>query len=112
MKVAIIGSRNFEQFNFQKILDNIPGNCTEIVSGGAKGIDTIAADIAEALHLKFTCFKPEYHIYAKSAPLKRNQQIVDYSDYILAVWDIKSKGTMHVLSRCIAQKKPFKVISD
>ena len=35
MKIAVIGSRNLCVENLE---DYLPGDCTEIVSGGAKGI--------------------------------------------------------------------------
>ena len=37
MKIAIIGSRNLHVDHLE---DYIPKECTEIVSGGASGIDT------------------------------------------------------------------------
>lgn len=112
MKVAIIGSRSLENFDKNKIIENLPKNCTEIVSGGAKGIDTLAREIAKSLKIKFTCFLPNYQKFAKSAPIKRNDTILLYSDFVLAIWDIHSKGTMYMIQKCIEQKKPFKILSD
>ena len=42
MKVAIVGSRNLHVENLEK---NLPKNTTEIVSGGARGIDFRCASI-------------------------------------------------------------------
>lgn len=44
MKIAIIGSRNLI---IDHLEDYIPKECTEIVSGGAKGIDACAAAYAQ-----------------------------------------------------------------
>ena len=97
MKIAIIGSRNLTVSN---IGEYIPESCTEIVTGGAKGIDTYAAEYAQKLNLKLTLFLPEYHKYGKVAPLIRNKLIVDYSDLVIALWDGSSSGTKSVISYC------------
>lgn len=104
MKIAIIGSRNLLVTNLEKY---IPEGITEIVSGGAKGIDSCARAYAYANHIKLTEFFPEYQKYGKGAPLRRNLQIIDYADAVLAFWDGKSKGTKYVIEQC--QKRNKKV---
>ena len=84
MKIAVIGSRGLKVDNLEKYL---PEETTEIVSGGAKGIDTCAREYALAKGLKLTEFLPEYAKYGRIAPLKRNLQIIDYADCVLAFWD-------------------------
>ena len=94
MKIAIIGSRNLSGKNLE---DYIPENVTEIVSGGAKGIDSDAANYAMEHRLKLKVFLPEYERYKRAAPLKRNIQIAEYADECLAFWDGSSKGTLHTV---------------
>ena len=94
MKIAIIGSRNLSVKNLE---DYIPENVTEIVSGGAKGIDSDAANYAMEHRLKLKVFLPEYERYKRAAPLKRNIQIAEYADECLAFWDGASKGTLHTV---------------
>ena len=105
MKLAIIGSRNLVVENLGEYL---PIGVTEIVSGGAKGVDTCAKKYAEEHGLKITEFLPEYDKYARAAPLRRNMQIIDYADEVLAFWDGHSKGTKFVIDNC--KKKNKKVI--
>ncbi|MBR6807513.1 MAG: DUF2493 domain-containing protein [Clostridia bacterium] len=107
MKVAVIGSRGS---TIDNIADYLPQNCTEIVSGGAKGIDLCAAEYAKNNGLKLIEFKPEYSLYGKNAPLVRNREIVDYSDIVLAFWDGSSKGTKFVIDYCRKVGKNFTVI--
>ena len=97
MKIAVIGSRNLKVENLEKYL---PADCTEIVSGGAKGIDECAAKYANAHDIKLTEFLPQYEKYKRGAPIVRNKQIVDYADLVLAFWDEKSKGTESVIRYC------------
>ena len=97
MKIAIIGSRNLIVTNLEEYL---PSGVSEIVSGGAKGIDSCAAEYAHKNSLKLTEFLPEYAKYGRSAPIVRNKQIVDYADEVLAFWDGSSRGTLSVIKYC------------
>ena len=106
MKVAIVGSRNLTVENLGQYL---PEETTEIVSGGARGIDTCAREYALANELKLTEFLPEYQRYGKGAPLKRNLQIIDYADLVLAFWDGKSRGTNYVIAACKKRNKQVQV---
>lgn len=106
MKVAIIGSRNLTVNNLQKYL---PNDTTEIVSGGAKGIDSCAKSYALANGIKLTEFLPEYNKYGRGAPLKRNLQIIQYADLVIAFWDGKSRGTEYVIKNCKIENKPVTI---
>lgn len=97
MKVAVIGSRGLSVSDLGRYL---PENTTEIVSGGAKGVDTSAREYALAHGIKLTEFLPEYTRFGRRAPLKRNITIIEYSDIVLAFWDGKSRGTKFVIDNC------------
>lgn len=107
MKVAVIGSRGLAVNNLGKYL---PKETTEIVSGGARGIDTCAREYAVKNNIKLTEFLPEYEKYGRSAPLKRNLLIIDYADYVLAFWDGKSHGTKYVIDNCKKKNKPVRIL--
>ena len=111
MKVAIIGSRDIADLDaaYTIISDNVPRNCSEIVSGGAVGIDTVAEKYAAAHHLAMKRFLPEYEKYGKKAPLMRNTEIVEYADMVIAFWDMESHGTADTLQKCIESGKPLKI---
>jgi len=106
MKIAIIGSRNLYIDNFGKFL---PKNVSEIVSGGARGIDFCAARYAKEVGIKITVFTPEYEKYGRVAPLKRNLQIINHADEAIAFWNGKSNGTKHVIETCKKQGKKVTV---
>lgn len=109
MKIAIIGSRNLKVKNLEKFL---PNNVTEIVSGGARGIDTCAKEYALKHRIKLTEFLPDYEKYGRIAPLKRNLQIIDYADEVFAFWDGKSKGTYFVIENCKSKNKKIRVFKS
>ena len=90
MKIAIVGSRSVTVNNLG---DYLPENTTEIVSGGAIGVDRSARNYAKTHNIKLKEFLPEYERYGRSAPLKRNLQIIDYADEVIAFWDGMSHGT-------------------
>ena len=107
MKIALIGSRNLIVKDLGRYL---PENVTEFVSGGARGIDACARKYAKAHGIKLKEFLPEYEKHGRSAPLKRNLQIIDYADLIIAFWDGQSRGTKFVIDNCKKRNKKVTVI--
>lgn len=97
MKVAVIGSRTLKIDNLG---DYLPQNTTEIISGGAKGVDSCAREYALSHNIKLTEILPDYARYGKGAPLKRNITIIQSADIVLTFWDGKSRGTKFVIDKC------------
>lgn len=108
MKIAIIGSRGISVSN---IGDYLPPECDEIVSGGAKGVDTCAAEFAKRNGLRLTEILPQYDKYGRAAPIVRNKEIVDYADSVIAFWNGHSKGTLSVINYCKKRGVPCRVIT-
>ena len=107
MKVAVIGSRGLSVPNIGEYL---PEDTTEIVSGGAKGVDASAREYALSRGIRLTEFLPEYTKYRRNAPYKRNAAIVEYSDLVIAFWDGQSRGTKFVIDVCRRTEKPVKIV--
>ncbi len=106
MKIAIIGSRNLGVIGLEKFL---PKNVTEIVSGGASGVDACAREYALTHGIRLKEFLPNYNRYGRTAPLKRNLEIIAYAEMVFAFWDGKSRGTKYVIDNCKKQGVPIKV---
>lgn len=106
MKIAIIGSRNIENINIDSF---IPEYITEIISGGAKGVDMIAKKYALSNNINFCEILPDYQRYKKGAPLIRNVEIIESADEVIAFWDGVSKGTKFVINECKKRKKKITV---
>ena len=110
MRVAIIGSRSLSSLNLDWLLSHIPPAASEIVSGGAAGVDEYARLAAQATGLPLREFLPDYERFGKQAPLRRNIEIIGYSDLVLAFWDGHSRGTIHVAGECVKRGVPVRLI--
>lgn len=107
MKLAIIGSRGLYIRNIGAYL---PPGVTELVSGGARGVDSCVRDFAQESGIPLREFLPDYPRYGRGAPLRRDREIVCYADEVLAFWDGQSRGTAYVLRLCERLGKPTRVI--
>ena len=110
MKTAIIGSRTFD--NYQLLKETIaPLNPTEIVSGGAKGADSLGEQYAKENGIKTTIFLPDWKLHGKSAGFKRNVDIISNADVVVAFWDGVSKGTKHSIELAKKQGKTIIIVN-
>jgi ABC-type enterochelin transport system substrate-binding protein len=110
MKVIIAGGRNFRDYDkLRESCDNILVNQkeVEIVSGTAAGADTLGERYAQEKGYEVKKFPAQWDLYGKSAGYKRNQQMAEYADGLIAFWDGKSKGPKHMID--IANKMGLKV---
>jgi len=100
IKVIIAGGRNFDDFNklcqvcdeFLKDQNNI-----EIVSGAYKGADALGETYAAERNHPIKQFPADWRRYGKSAGLKRNAEMANYANMLIAFWDGKSKGTKNMI---------------
>ncbi len=101
MRIIVDGSRDVGDNAYdivETIMDNIfGGTCIEIISGGANGIDKIGERYAFQKNLKLTVFNAKWDEHGKSAGYKRNVEMANYGDFLVAFWDGKSRGTKHMI---------------
>lgn len=115
MKLAVIGSRTFNNYKLlcEKIDDLRQSRSYDIdtiVSGGAKGADSLAITYAEDHNLLWEEYLPDWETWGKSAGFRRNQLIIDAADVVIAFWDGKSRGTAHSIGLAGKQNKPVLII--
>ena len=106
MKVAVIGSRGLTVDNLG---DYLPIETTEIISGGARGVDASAREYALRHGLKLTEYLPKYERYGRAAPLRRSIAIIENADLVLAFWDGASRGTKYVIDNCKKRNIPIQI---
>ncbi len=106
MKAAIVGSRSLE---IELPSELIGTDYAQIISGGARGIDRSARHYAEKHRIQILEILPEYELYGRSAPLKRNDWIISLSDIVFIFWDGKSRGSDYMIKHCRKNNKPMKL---
>jgi predicted Rossmann fold nucleotide-binding protein DprA/Smf involved in DNA uptake len=105
MKVAVIGSRSFNDYEQMKgQLEKL--EIKEIISGGSKGADELAERYAKEKSLPITIIKPNWKRYGKAAGVIRNKDIITTADLIIAFWDEESKGTLNSINLAKKTNKP------
>lgn len=111
MKVAIVGSRSIDEKYYDNLYKTVPQGTSIIISGGAKGADMLAKAYAEENKIDYLEITPDYKKYGKSATIIRNKEIVSLADYVIVLWDGKSRGSSFVMKHCIDTLTPLKVIT-
>lgn len=106
MKAAIVGSRSLEP---ELPCELIGTDFSQIISGGAKGIDTSARNYAKKHRIQILEILPEYDLYGRAAPLKRNDWILTLADIVYIFWDGKSRGSDYMIKSCRKLQKPMKL---
>lgn len=104
----ICGSRSITDINLDLYLN--PNDYSEVICGGANGVDTLAEHWAKKHKIEFAAFLPQYDIYGgKYAPLKRDEDMVNFCDTVVAFWDGKSTGTLYTLTYAKKMDKQIKL---
>jgi len=112
MKIIIAGGREFNDLNLMtKKMDLFLSKSThmdiEIVSGKANGADSLGEEYAKLRKYKIAEFPADWDKFGKGAGFKRNTEMAEYADALIAFWDGNSRGTMHMIN--IAKKKGLQV---
>lgn len=111
MRLAIVGSRRFNNYGLlQSILDPYRDEITMIVSGGAIGADTLAQEYAKKRGIPILIHYPDYKKYGKGAPTRRNLDIVDDAESMIAFPMEGSVGTWHAIKAMKKLEKSIQVI--
>lgn len=108
MKTIIAGSRSI--LSYQKMLEAVRESqffISEVVSGGAKGVDQLGEKYAQEYHLPLKRFLPDWTRFGKRAGILRNTEMGNYAEALIALWDGNSRGTQHMIE--YAKKKGLRV---
>ena len=108
-KIAVVGSRGFNDYSLleRTLTPYLP---FVLVSGGARGADSLAERFADKNNLEKIIFKPDWDKYGKRAGFLRNIKIVDESDMVIAFWDGQSRGTKSSIDLAREKNKELSVI--
>jgi hypothetical protein len=109
-RVIIAGGRYFNDYpTLCKVCDHMLQNKSniEIVSGKAKGADTLGERYAKDRGHKIKEFPANWNEFGKSAGYRRNKEMSEYADALIAFWDGESKGTAHMID--LAKERNLKI---
>lgn len=113
MKVIIAGGRDFNDFEMLKnFCDSVLVNVEKpisIVSGVAPGADSLGEKYAKLRGYTIVQFPADWDRYGKSAGYRRNSEMAEYGDALIAFWDGKSKGTEHMINLAKARELKIRV---
>lgn len=108
VKIAIVGSRDYQDLNrVSKYVRILPPE-TIIVSGNAEGVDRVAEKSGRHYGLEVISIPADWDTHDKSAGFIRNIEIIEQVETVVAFWDGKSKGTSHTITE--ASKRGIRVI--
>lgn len=100
-RVIVAGGRDFTDYlTLRDMLDKVLVNLDNvvIVSGSAYGADRLGEQYATQRGLKLVMFPADWETNGKAAGPIRNRMMAEYSDYLVAFWDGKSKGTKNMIA--------------
>jgi hypothetical protein len=112
LSIGIVGSMTFNDYPlFVKEVDDYLRKrgvkARQIVSGGAKGTDSLASRYANERRIEMIVLKPKWKVngvYDPTAAFKTNDDIVNQSDIIIAFWNGHSKGTKDTITKTEKKK--------
>jgi hypothetical protein len=111
MRIAVIGSRTITDYDLveKTILEHLKiSEISLVVSGGAKGADTLGELFAKKHNLETKILYPDWKKFGRSAGFIRNKDIINECDIVFAFWNGASRGTKNSLD--IAERMHKKII--
>lgn len=112
MKVIVAGSRDIGERYYPWIkehLDASPYPITTLISGGARGVDSLGERWAREAGVECEVYPANWNLYGRSAGYRRNVEMAQTADALIAFWTGKSPGTEHMIKTMEKAKKPVLV---
>jgi hypothetical protein len=102
MKTVIAGSRGITDYNkLKEAVDRCGFVITEVVSGGARGVDQMGERWAREHNIPIKQFIPDWNKHGKAAGLIRNVEMSNYAEAVIVLWDGSSRGSKHMYDTAI-----------
>ena len=108
MRTIIAGSRNFNDIKeLIKAIESCNWEITTVLCGKAKGVDTLGEIWANYLNIPIEYYPAEWNKFGKSAGYRRNLQMANNADALIALWNGKSRGTHNMIN--LAREENLKI---
>jgi YspA, cpYpsA-related SLOG family len=107
MKVIIAGSRTLSSpFDYDYlcyVMEYLNWPVTEVVSGCARGMDTLGERWAQSKVIPIHLMPPDWVTFGNSAGLRRNAQMADYADALVCIRMEESRGSQDMVRKAKAR---------
>ena len=112
MKVIIAGSRDIfpGPATIREAIRRSGFEVTEVVCGCSKGVDTAGEAWAMDHRIPVALFAADWDQYGAAAGPRRNNEMAEYADALIAIWDYESRGTRNMIEAMRQRNKPSHVI--
>ena len=111
MRLIIAGSRSFTHYqHLCQTLAPERHRITQVLTGGARGADQLGFRWALQHHIRSRCFAADWERFGKAAGARRNHQMAQAGDVLVAFHVHNSPGTAHMIACMRALGKPVVVI--
>ncbi len=116
IKVAVVGSRNFSDYDFfreklEHLIKNLGENITYVSGGCKSGADALIKKYCLENQYKLIEHLPDWDLHGKKAGFIRNQLIVDDATHLIAFWNKLSKGTLSTINMAKSKGIPIKIVN-
>lgn len=108
MRVIIAGSRS-GGFSLADVAAAVAASgfvVSEVVSGGARGVDQLGEQWAAARGVRVARFVADWERFGRGAGYRRNREMAASADALVAVWDGVSRGTGDMIREMRKRGKP------
>lgn len=106
-RIIVAGSRTIQsdrvvEQRISRVLEGKPQSTVPVfVTGDAKGVDQSAQVFADTFNFEHRLFEAEWETYGKAAGPKRNREMADFADTLIAIWDGSSRGTESMIEEAL-----------
>jgi predicted TIM-barrel enzyme len=114
LKVIVAGGRDFQDFDLlSKKLDILFSKRADVViiSGMAKGADSLAVKYAEENKLRVSEFPAKWAKHGNASGFRRNIEMARFADACVCFWNGKSVGTKHMIDTAKRMNLKLRVIN-
>lgn len=114
MKIIIAGSRHYtNRAQMEMTLDRLlpEMGATEILTGGARGADTLAADYAKRKGYRLTTYPADWLGQGRGAGPRRNRLMAERADGLIAYWNERAGGTASMIKEARRRGLPTRIVT-
>jgi len=98
MKTIIAGSRSCtDPVELRKALSACGWVPSVVISGCAAGVDRLGEEWSYAMRIPCLRFPANWDLWGKAAGFRRNEEMAEHAEALLALWDGASHGTEHMI---------------